>query len=583
MSAPNEDELLDRRYRIIRPLAMGGFGQTYIAEDTRLPGNPQCVVKYLQPSSLEPTILQNARRLFRTEAETLLKLGKYDQIPQLLAFFEENQEFYLVQELVEGHTLSTELLPGQKWAESKVFRLLQEVLGILEVIHGCDIIHRDIKPDNIIRRSRDNKLVLIDFGTVKQMLSHYSVIDSSMATIATGTHGYMPTEQSHGKPRPNSDIYALGIIAIQALTGLYPSQLAEDAKTGEILWFPWAQCSDGLAQILMKMVRYHFIDRYQTVLEVLTDLQSLAATMPALLEETSANETVVPVNQVYIPSQSPKPTVVSATPLTSPPAEATPSTPIQPKPTVISGQPSTVTPAPESTIPTPDAQRPQPTVISSDKTVKVNQTLTNASEGVIEAESSSSFDVWQQSVLELSQYFHAVPWRAAIGVGIVVVGAIAILPKPTPPNLESAEINPPFPALPCQEPPVPPVPTQAPDFKYSHDIKYYGPLEKGLPANGRGIMVFPNGDRYDGKFKDGKRNGCGTFTFANGRSYTGQFQQDHLNGLGVWTLDNGNYYIGEFKDNHCHGKGTFVFADGASKYGLWQDSKLVGENLSCDL
>jgi hypothetical protein len=163
----------------------------------------------------------------------------------------------------------------------------------------------------------------------------------------------------------------------------------------------------------------------------------------------------------------------------------------------------------------------------------------------------------------------------------VVIGAIAILPKLTLPNLESAEVNPSLPALPCHEPPVPPIPAPTPDFEYSNGIKYYGPFEKGLPANGRGIMMFPNGDRYDGEFKDGQRNGCGTFTFANGRSYMGQFQQDQLSGLGVWILENGNHYVGEFKDNHCHGKGTFIFADGASEYGVWQDGKLVDGNLSC--
>jgi serine/threonine-protein kinase len=137
---------------------MGGFGQTYIAQDTRRPGNPICVVKHLKPGT-DPRVFDTAKRLFNSEAETLEKLGNHDQIPRLLAYFDENQEFYLVQEYIEGHTLAEELIPGKRWSESQVIQLLQEVLEILEFVHRQGVIHRDIKPDNIIRRASDNKLV----------------------------------------------------------------------------------------------------------------------------------------------------------------------------------------------------------------------------------------------------------------------------------------------------------------------------------------------------------------------------------------------------------------------------------------
>lgn len=382
MSVPSTGKLLDRRYRIIRPLASGGFGQTYVAEDTRLPGNPLCVVKYLKPSNSDPVILENARRLFHTEAETLLRLGKYDQIPQILAFFEEDQEFYLVQELIEGHPLSTELLPGQRWTEIKVITLLQELLKILEVIHSDGIIHRDIKPDNVIRRSRDNKLVLVDFGTVKNVRSHYSVVGSSVATIATGTPGYMPTEQSHGKPRPNSDIYALGIVAIQALTGLYPSQLAEDAETGEILWFPWAQCSNRLTKVITKMVRYHFRDRYQTASEALGDLQSLLSTQ--LPDESLTIPEVHSSNQVYSPPSPPKSTVVSVEPSDPQNSEDSPSeqnskqklfSPLTPKTTIVSPRPFN-SPASSEAVP-PPSTKPEPFIVP--KTIISSQIEDNPS------------------------------------------------------------------------------------------------------------------------------------------------------------------------------------------------------------
>ena len=129
-------ELLGGRYQVLKVLAVGGFGQTHIAKDLHRPGIPLCVVKHLQPARANSRFLQNARRLFQIEAEILEKLGNHDQIPRLLAYLEENQEFYLVQEFIPGHTLSAELQPGKRWSESQTYQLLQEVLGILVFVHS---------------------------------------------------------------------------------------------------------------------------------------------------------------------------------------------------------------------------------------------------------------------------------------------------------------------------------------------------------------------------------------------------------------------------------------------------------------
>lgn len=263
-------KLLDHRYQVIRVLATGGFGQTYIAQDTKRPGNPICVVKHLKPASSDPRVFETAKRLFHSEAETLEHLGNHGQIPRLLAYFDENQEFFLVQEFIEGHTLGDELLPGNCWSENQVIQLLQEVLGILEFVHSQGVIHRDIKPDNIIRRTADNKLVLVDFGAVKQLRNPIAPGGGqTIATVVIGTPGYMSTEQGQGKPRPNSDIYALGVIAIQALTGVPATQLQEDSETGEIIWQHLVPVNSRLAAVLTKMVRYHFKERYQSATEAL--------------------------------------------------------------------------------------------------------------------------------------------------------------------------------------------------------------------------------------------------------------------------------------------------------------------------
>ncbi len=266
--------LLSSRYRIVRVLGSGGFGHTYVTQDTQRPGNPLCVLKHLSFASPNPAILQQARRMFYAEAETLEKLGEHDQIPRLLAYFEEEEEFYLVQEFIEGHSLNNELLPGKKLSEAQVILLLADVLGILEFVHAQNVIHRDIKPENLIRRDRDQRLVLIDFGAVKTI--EHTIVEATGITemsLPVYTSGYAASEQCLGKPRFSSDVYALGVIGIQALTGVRPVQLPQDPNTCELVWRDQVEVRHDLAAVLEKMTKFHFSQRYQTAAEALEALQ----------------------------------------------------------------------------------------------------------------------------------------------------------------------------------------------------------------------------------------------------------------------------------------------------------------------
>ncbi len=267
--------LVAGQYKVIKVLGSGGFGQTYLVEDTLLSGNPRCVLKHLKPSSTEAKILETSRTLFEKEADTLEKLGSHDRIPKLLDYFEEEQQFYLVQEFIPGHTLNLELPKGLRWTEGEIIEMLVEILEILEFVHSQGVIHRDLKPANLIRRSSDKKIVLIDFGAIKQIQSQTSIYRQPRVTISVGTPGYMPSEQIRRLPRSSSDIYALGMIAVQALTGLYPRELEDDPNTGEILWQHLTSVSPDLAKVLTKMTRYHFKERYQKVTEVLEALREL--------------------------------------------------------------------------------------------------------------------------------------------------------------------------------------------------------------------------------------------------------------------------------------------------------------------
>lgn len=166
----------------------------------------------------------------------------------------------------------------------------------------------------------------------------------------------------------------------------------------------------------------------------------------------------------------------------------------------------------------------------------------------------------------------------AIGKRPAWVGGPLTSPASSPALAPAVDLG----SLPCNELPPPDLQGEDPSQVYSSGIAYYGQFRDGAPADGRGIMVFANGDRYDGEFFDGQRHGCGTFTFANGRRYMGQFVADQFQGIGIWELETGERYVGQFQNNKCAGWGTFILQDGSSKSGTWQEGTLVGDTLSCN-
>ncbi|MEG4104652.1 bifunctional serine/threonine-protein kinase/ABC transporter substrate-binding protein [Microcoleus sp. S13_C5] len=281
----NPGDILRDRYRIIAKLGEGGFAKTYTANNALgSPGNPLCVVKEIEPpQSNDPDVLHRAQVQFETEAESLISLEECSRIPRLIEHFQEQGRFYLIQEYIEGNPLNKEIGSGRQFRESEVIDLLQDILEVLDCVHKKHIIHRDIKPSNLIRCNRSGKIAVIDFGAVKG-ISNLAIQGGQITqTRIIGTDGYMPAEQWKNQPRFNSDIYAVGIIGIQAIAGLDIQDFFNDKKTGELVWHystddrPMVQISDKLEKVLNKMVRYHFNDRYQSAGEVLQDLRSLTA------------------------------------------------------------------------------------------------------------------------------------------------------------------------------------------------------------------------------------------------------------------------------------------------------------------
>ncbi|MDZ7958768.1 MAG: SUMF1/EgtB/PvdO family nonheme iron enzyme [Aulosira sp. DedQUE10] len=258
------------RYEIIRQLGGGGFAVTFLARDNLQPSKPLCVVKQLRPNQSHPRVVE----FFEKEAAILEKLGQHPQIPQLLAHFSEKENLYIVQEFIEGQDLSQEIIHGKPLSEDYATKLLQDVLEVLSFIHSKGVVHRDIKPQNLMRRHRDGKIFLIDFGAVKELGSLMVNSQGEVYTsVVIGTSGYMPSEQKNGRPCLGSDVYAVGMTILQALTGVVPSQLQEDPLTGEIIWRNQAQVSDHLAEVLTQMVRRHFSLRYSQAAEALQALR----------------------------------------------------------------------------------------------------------------------------------------------------------------------------------------------------------------------------------------------------------------------------------------------------------------------
>ncbi|MTJ11314.1 CHASE2 domain-containing protein [Anabaena sp. UHCC 0187] len=277
-------KILSGRYQIIKVLGAGGFSETYIAEDIQRPDHPQCVVKQLKPATTKEENLALARRLFSSEAKTLEKLGTHNQIPQLLAYFEEDEEFYLIQEYILGHPLNKELVSGKTFPENLVIEILKDLLQILRFVHDNGVIHRDIKPNNIIRRRSDQKLVLIDFGAVKEVSTQVTEsFESTAFTIGIGTKGYSPSEQCFGRPQYNSDIYAIGMIGIKALTGISPHELKHDSN-GEVIWLDYAKVSEPLAEIINHMVMDDHKLRYNSAFDALEALNKIPISQQGKIE-----------------------------------------------------------------------------------------------------------------------------------------------------------------------------------------------------------------------------------------------------------------------------------------------------------
>ncbi|MEQ9671834.1 protein kinase domain-containing protein [Coleofasciculus sp. G2-EDA-02] len=262
---------LKERYRALKPIGRGGFGRTFLAVDEDIPSKPSCVIKQLYLENPKPNTFAKAQELFQQEAIRLDELGKHPQIPTLLAHFEQNQQLYLIEEFIPGLTLSEELKQQGHYNEDQIWQFLREILPLVGYIHSCRVLHRDIKPDNIIRRQDDGKLVLIDFGVAKLLT------DTALLQTGTiiGSPEYMAPEQLKGKAFWASDLYSVGVTCIYLLTQVSPFDLY-DAFNETWVWRDFlplgTKISDRLGKILDQLIHYSLKQRYQSADQVITAL-----------------------------------------------------------------------------------------------------------------------------------------------------------------------------------------------------------------------------------------------------------------------------------------------------------------------
>jgi len=275
--------VLQNRYRLVKILGQGGFGRTYLAEDdSRF--KERVALKEFIPSHQGTYALKKSRELFQREAAVLYQI-QHPQIPQFQATFEQGKRLFLVQDFVDGkpynNILEERTSQGEVFSQGEVLQFLQHMLPVLEHIHSKNIIHRDISPDNIILRERDQLPILIDFGVVKEVAGQLKASENVPEGTTVGKIGYAPNEQLQtGKVYPSSDLYALAVTGVVFLTGRKPQDLL-DEHTLVWHWQQWVPAiNPWFSQVLTRMLSPRPNNRYQSASEVIQALRSLKGLVP---------------------------------------------------------------------------------------------------------------------------------------------------------------------------------------------------------------------------------------------------------------------------------------------------------------
>ena len=317
--------ILRSHYQIVKVLGIGKSGTTYLAKDLDLIDSPFYVVKKIEYIDSSPGVAALTEKLFEIQGSIAYQLGQHPQIPTLITKFEVDGNRYLVREYINGELLGTELTPGAIWSQTQAFDFLVDLMEILKFVHSFKYIHQDINPHNIIRHYDDGKFYLIGYSCIKDLGSTWQNSPENDARNLNDP-SYVSYEQEQNIPKLTSDIYAVGAIAIQALTGRYP--LEKDSYSYELKWRDEVKIDLKLVEIINRMVRPDYRNRYQSPEEVLQALQAFALTQipapnhrfkPYLLVGAAAGALIVGFGALkLLPTSLAKPQLAASTVIASP-------------------------------------------------------------------------------------------------------------------------------------------------------------------------------------------------------------------------------------------------------------------------
>jgi serine/threonine protein kinase len=320
---------LNGRFQVIEILAAKLWTRTYRAQDLHRPSQPDCIITHLKAIPIVPNYRAAIRDLFGREVTVLEQVGSHAQIPSLLTWFEDEHGFYAVQEYVTGRSLSLDLLPQQPWTPAQVWQWLNSVLEPLAWVHQHGSIHGNLKPENLLRQENGQWLA-IDFsslGVLQQtlMAAHGLFVPPR----AAAQQGYQPLEQLQGLACAASDVYALGMMAVQALTGVKPVDFQVDPDSIKILWQDHlpdtaTPLQHQLIPILENMVQWDLPQRYGNAQEVLL---ALAAVSPVEVGEGVPAIAPMPTLAVVGADHPRRETAIAAESAISPPAAVAIATP----------------------------------------------------------------------------------------------------------------------------------------------------------------------------------------------------------------------------------------------------------------